>query len=108
MPIFLEMWEYPAKSPKSPVPSVAATVTITGLPQMPFEIEKTNEIEKPADVQPAPGEVVAVTNPIEPTVVYSDVPGAGPDDFDYSDAEAEEETEEPQEIKPGKPKGNKK
>ena len=45
------------------------------------KMEKTNEIEKPAEPAEQVGEKVALTNPIvEPVVVYSDVPGAGPDD----------------------------
>jgi hypothetical protein len=47
------------------------------------KVEKTNEIEKPAEPAEQVGEQVALTNPIEvaePVVYYSDVPGAGPED----------------------------
>lgn len=50
---------------------------------MALEVNKTNEIEKPADAQPAPGAEVEVSNPI---VYYSDQPGAGPNDTPVPDA----------------------
>lgn len=50
---------------------------------MALEVNKTNEIEKPADAQPAPGAEVEVSNPI---IYYSDQPGAGPADTPVPDA----------------------
>jgi hypothetical protein len=63
------------------------------------KVEKTNEIEKPAEPAEQVGEEVAVTNQIEgPVIYYSNVPGAGPEDVPEEEEEAVEGDE------PGMPK----
>jgi hypothetical protein len=69
------------------------------------KVEKTNEIEKPAEPAEQVGEEIAVTNQIEgPVIYYSDVPGAGPEDVPDEEENEEEavEGDEPGMPKPAK------
>jgi hypothetical protein len=69
------------------------------------KVEKTNEIEKPAEPAEAVGEEIAVTNQIEgPVIYYSDVPGAGPEDGPIEEEEEAVEGDEPGMPKPAQAK----
>jgi hypothetical protein len=61
---------------------------------MGMKIEKTNEIEQPEEPYTL-GEPVTITNPIEApdeevVIVYSDQPGAGPEDAPEEEEEDED------------------
>lgn len=53
------------------------------------EIEKTNVVQ-PAGEPVTIGTKIEITNPIVPEVVYSDAPGAGPEDVPEEDEAVEE------------------
>jgi hypothetical protein len=62
---------------------------------MGMKIEQSNPIEEPEEPYVL-GEPVTITNPIEapeeePVIVYSDQPGAGPEDVEDEDEELDED-----------------
>lgn len=76
-----------------------------------LQSEVTNPIEVPEEAQANPlTNPIEITNPIEPHVVYSDVPGAGPEDEPEPEEEDEDEEYEEyeeyeeEEDEPVKPK----